>query len=457
MPKANEVHEGGIALGAPAETNREVLIYSYYRDAELRGANLLFRLLRIVDDPESQIMLSEHLADETRHAWLWTQRIQELGATPVPVDDGYQVRIGKRAGLPRNVVDLLSLTALLYFAGGPTNPFTIFYFVNLALSAVILPARWSWALTGVAIVCLAFLFVDHVELPELERPPGSQRSIAHERLTLGQQGLLVALAAGAIVLIYFITRVTRELSQRENQLRIAEQQRARSEKLEALGTLAAGAGHELATPLSTIAVVAKELTHHLEGVDVPQTVKEDVTLIRSEVDLCRSILDRMKGNVGQAIAEQTKAITIERLIEEVMDGLHQCERVQIDVADGIAERPISLPVQSVAQAIRGVLQNALDASSPNDTVQFTVLRTDGAFRLEVQDRGVGMSEEVLARAGEPFFTTKEPGKGMGLGLFLTRSVVERLGGTLRLYSNREQGVTAVIELPDESASTQPAW
>ncbi len=354
-------------------------------------------------------------------------------------------------------LDLLSLTGLLYFAGGPTNPFTIFYFVNLALSAVILPARWSWALTGVAIVCLAFLFVDHVELPELERPPDSQRSIAHERLTLGQQGLLVALAAGAIVLIYFITRVTRELSQRENQLRIAEQQRARSEKLEALGTLAAGAGHELATPLSTIAVVAKELTHHLEGVDVPQTVKEDVTLIRSEVDLCRSILDRMKGNVGQAIAEQTKAITIERLIEEVMDGLHQCERVQIDVADGIAERPISLPVQSVAQAIRGVLQNALDASSPNDTVQFTVLRTDAAFRLEVQDRGVGMSEEVLARAGEPFFTTKEPGKGMGLGLFLTRSVVERLGGTLRLYSNREQGVTAVIELPDESASTQPAW
>lgn len=94
-------------------TDREVLIYSYYRDAELRGANLLFRLLRIVDDPESQIMLSEHLADETRHAWLWTQRIKDLGAAPVPVSDGYQVRIGKRAGIPRNVVDLLSLTVVV--------------------------------------------------------------------------------------------------------------------------------------------------------------------------------------------------------------------------------------------------------------------------------------------------------------------------------------------------------
>ena len=94
-------------------TDREVLVYSYYRDAEVRGANLLFRLLRIVDDPESQILLSQHLADETRHAWLWTQRIQELGAAPVQVDDGYQVRIGKRAGIPRNVVDLLALTVVV--------------------------------------------------------------------------------------------------------------------------------------------------------------------------------------------------------------------------------------------------------------------------------------------------------------------------------------------------------
>jgi ferritin-like protein len=92
---------------------REVLTYSYYRDAELRGANLLFRLMRLVDDPEAQINLTQHLADEVRHAWLWTQRIQELGAAPVPVEDGYQVRIGKLAGIPRNLVDLFALTVVV--------------------------------------------------------------------------------------------------------------------------------------------------------------------------------------------------------------------------------------------------------------------------------------------------------------------------------------------------------
>ena len=92
---------------------QEVLVYSYFRDAELRGANLLLRLMRMVDDPESQVNLTEHLADETRHAWLWTQRIRELGGQPVQIEDGYQVRIGQRAGIPRTIVDLFALTVVV--------------------------------------------------------------------------------------------------------------------------------------------------------------------------------------------------------------------------------------------------------------------------------------------------------------------------------------------------------
>jgi rubrerythrin len=90
-----------------------VKLCSYYRDAELRGSNLLYRMLRIVDDPESQVNLSEHLADETRHAWLWTRRIKDLGRSPLAVEDGYQVRIGRKAGIPRNAVDLFALTVVV--------------------------------------------------------------------------------------------------------------------------------------------------------------------------------------------------------------------------------------------------------------------------------------------------------------------------------------------------------
>ena len=91
---------------------RVILMLNYYRDAELRGANLLFRLMSHLDDPDSQVKLSLHLADETRHAWLWTKRITDLGGDPAKVADGYQTRIGLRV-VPRNLIDILALTVVV--------------------------------------------------------------------------------------------------------------------------------------------------------------------------------------------------------------------------------------------------------------------------------------------------------------------------------------------------------
>jgi rubrerythrin len=90
-----------------------VHLYSYYRDAELRGATLLLKLLMRVDDNEAQVKLSRHLADETRHAWLWTKKIADMGATPVRVPDGYQTRIGQEVGIPKTLIDLLALTVVV--------------------------------------------------------------------------------------------------------------------------------------------------------------------------------------------------------------------------------------------------------------------------------------------------------------------------------------------------------
>lgn len=98
-----------VADGVPAE----IAVFSYYRNAEQHGANLLFRLLKHLEDPDAQIALSQHLADETRHAWLWTERIVRAGAKPLIVCDGYQTRMGRAAGMPRDVIDLLALTVVV--------------------------------------------------------------------------------------------------------------------------------------------------------------------------------------------------------------------------------------------------------------------------------------------------------------------------------------------------------
>lgn len=96
-----------------SDTEKQILVFSFYRDAELRGARLLFNLIGHIKDADAQVKTSKHLADETRHAWLWTKRITELGGAPVHFEDGYQRRLGLRTGVPKNVIDLLALTVVV--------------------------------------------------------------------------------------------------------------------------------------------------------------------------------------------------------------------------------------------------------------------------------------------------------------------------------------------------------
>jgi bacterioferritin (cytochrome b1) len=108
-----EMQEMNLNFSEMSATDKQVMIFSFYRDAELRGARLLFNLLHHIKDAEAQLKMSRHLADETRHAWLWTKRIADLGGAPVMIDDGYQRRLGLRTGVPKDIIDLLALTVVV--------------------------------------------------------------------------------------------------------------------------------------------------------------------------------------------------------------------------------------------------------------------------------------------------------------------------------------------------------
>ena len=94
-------------------TEKQIILFSFYRDAELRGARLLFNIIGHLKDGDSQLKMTNHLSDETRHAWLWTRRIADLGGSPVFVADGYQRRLGMRIGVPRGIVEVLGLTVVV--------------------------------------------------------------------------------------------------------------------------------------------------------------------------------------------------------------------------------------------------------------------------------------------------------------------------------------------------------
>lgn len=338
-------------------------------------------------------------------------------------------------------IDVVLLTALLFLTGGPFNPFSFLYLVHVALAAVVLPQTLTWSLVALALLCFGLLFAAERVIPLSILPQLSHA----DQMRVHMQGMWFAFAVSAVFITIFVTRLRHGLAQRELELQRARSLAAQSEKLASLATLATGAAHELSTPLSTIAVIAKELERALATNE--ESARADAQLIRREVERCREILQRMAADAGQAADVEERPLPLLDLLTSAVEGLPRARDIRLTVAEDASDLVLRCQAQATVQALRGMLKNALQASPSDKPVEVNAQREGKMCRVAIRDFGAGMSAEVLARAGEPFFTTKEPGEGMGLGLFLTRVVAERVGGHLDLRSELGQGTTAVLHLP----------
>jgi two-component system sensor histidine kinase RegB len=151
------------------------------------------------------------------------------------------------------------------------------------------------------------------------------------------------------------------------------------------------------------------------------------------------------------VGESVSTCTVGDLLEEALVGTRVAPEVHRDVPGELARLALRLPPRAVSQALRSLITNAQDASPPTAPVAITANGTRTALALEIRDRGAGMPGEILARIGEPFFTTKQPGRGMGLGLFLARAVIEAVGGTLEIDSVAGTGTSVRVTLPVDVA------
>jgi two-component system sensor histidine kinase RegB len=344
------------------------------------------------------------------------------------------------------IFDTLLFTLLLYLTGGPFNPFSFLYLVQIALAAVVLPARLTWALVLLSLACSGFLFLDYEELPLGKLSHGE-----HMRIHL--IGMWVAFGVAAAFIVYFLMRVTRSLAERDAQLYEARSLFARQEKLASLATLAAGTAHELATPLSTIAVVAGELDRALSDPSKIDSARGDARLIREQVQRCRAILDGMSARGGEFAGESKARVDLSAIVGQAVSDLAKTPPIRVELGDAAEGCTLEAPPRALALTLQNLLKNAQDASLHGEEVVLSAARTGSGVHIEVRDRGVGMPREVLERVGEPFFTTKPPGGGMGLGLFVSRAMIERLGGELRVTSAPAQGTCVTIDLPFEPATT----
>ena len=351
---------------------------------------------------------------------------------------GHGDRIGRLTIAAHLLLLVALLTGLLELSGGPSNAFSVIYAVLIALAAVTLGGGWAAAVAVASVAAYGLLISWHLE----ELVP------AHHRLIDFPTHLFmmwIAIAATAELAAHFIGAASRAVDQRERAIGVMREQAARTDRLVSLTTLAAGAAHELSTPLATIAIASKELERALSRARVPDEFAADARLIREEVDRCQLILDQMSGRAGGSAAEIPTEVCIDAVLSDVRARLTDDLAARLRTNSVPGPSAIVAPRAGLVQVLLSLLKNAFDASAATALVTLDVSAANGICRFAIEDHGQGMSPESLQRAGEPFYTTKPAGQGFGLGLFLARAFAERCGGSLTLRS--DAGILAILELP----------
>jgi len=337
-------------------------------------------------------------------------------------------------------LDTVCLTSVLALTGGPMNPFSLLYLVQIALSAMVLHKIWTWSLGVLSTACFGLLFFVHIPIAGFEghrTGPGLSPHLV---------GMWIAFAVAAILITFFTGKIADTLRRREREVLALQTRVAKNERLASLVTLAAGAAHELGTPLGTIAIVSRELERYALQVRDNQPVLEDARLIRSEVERCRVILERMSAQGAEPMGETPVEIEVRELLQQVLNRLPESSRGALVVETDHGVTAV-LPANATAQAVGALVQNAIDANVNGRPIALGFRNSGGFIDITVRDEGSGMDPDTVRHIAEPFFTTKEPGKGMGLGTFLVRVFAERLGGRLFFSSLPGRGTTATLQLP----------
>jgi two-component system sensor histidine kinase RegB len=337
--------------------------------------------------------------------------------------------------------DTIALAWILAHTGGPLNPLSIFFLVHIVMAALVLGQAWAWGVTALCAGSYAALFL--ATSPEL-----AAAQAMHPEFAKHFRGMWWAFAATALLIALFVTRLSRAIAGRDAALAVLRDAAARSERLSSLATLAAGAAHELSTPLGTIVVAAREAERAIERIGTAQPeLLDDVRLIGAEARRCREVLDAMAADTGQPAGEMPRAISSTEMIALILEQVPAPDRARVTARGDVDG--LTWPVRAVARVVGNLVHNGLDASPAGSQVDLVMSRAagDGRVSIVVTDRGAGIDSALLARVGEPFFTTKPPGRGLGLGVFIARSTVERLRGTFDIHSVPAQGCVVTLTLP----------
>lgn len=333
--------------------------------------------------------------------------------------------------------DVAALGWQLHHSGGLANPFASLFLLQVVIGAILLTPRSSWAIVVAALAALAALRVDPTPLV-LPAP------YAADPMKLYLQGSFVCFLLIAVLLVAFVTRISRNLRDSDAALAASRQRAAEEDHIVRMGLLASGAAHELGTPLSTLSVLIGDWKTEPRLAN-DREMQEDLADMDAAVQRCKAIVSGILMSAGEARGEAPQLTTMRAFLTDIVSGSRVLRRpgtVEFNDRFGADVAIVSDP--ALRQVIDNVMDNAAEVSP--DWVGVTATRDGDMAVIEIADRGPGFSDEMLANFGQPYRSTKGR-PGGGLGLFLLVNVLRKLGGGATVANRDAGGALVRITLP----------
>ena len=334
-------------------------------------------------------------------------------------------------------VDIAALTWLLYLTGGATNPFVSLLVLPITLAAAALPLRHVAIVALLAAACYLVLIPWHVPLPMLHAHEGGD-------FNLHILGMAINFVITAAALSFFVTRLARMLRARERDVQRERERALRDEGILAIATQAAGAAHELNTPLSTMRTLLAELKR--EHAD-DRGLADDLELLAGQAERCRDILRELVALGSRQLAGTPQRMSLAAFVRDSESRFHLLRpEVELSIRiEGDAEAREIEAEPSLRHALINLLSNAADASlaAGSARVELNVAANAAQVEFGVRDFGAGTEAELVARSA--FQSSKRD--GLGLGLALAHATAERLGGELRAELQSDRGLLQRLRVP----------
>lgn len=343
------------------------------------------------------------------------------------------------------LLDVAALTTQLYLSGGASNPFVSLFLLQVIIGAILLKPVYAWALFLVTFVCYLTLTFHAQDLQHM------YHYHLGEFFNLHVHGMLISYTIGGVLLVFFLTRINANIKERDLRLADIKQQSLEEDHILRMGLLAAGAAHELGTPLTTISVILKDW----QSLSVPESKEaqqQDIDAMQRQIQRCKDIVSNILLSSGHVRGESSKAIMLDEFINMTVAEWKETRRpAMVDYQSDL--QPIRIiSDQVIKQMLLNVFDNALEASPKWVGIAASV--QEDRLEVRVSDNGKGFSAEALESFGKPYTSSKD-GHGRGLGLFLVVNTLRKLGGQAQV-ENLSNGAMVCLSIPLSSIHAEGA-